>query len=232
MNFGDLKTKVAAYLNRTDLTTEIPNFINLAQRDAERGQVILHDRLTIINWTCMKKRQTVSSDEAYITLPDNIKEVRWLKILLNGRYYPLDAVSPETALNLYHYPSDAEGRPVLFAFLDEQGELLVRPTPDQTYTYDMGFYAYSDELVNDSDTNWWTDNAWEVLLYGALAQAEPYLMNDPRIATWKGLYESALQKLAKAELSAKAALTPLRIRSYLPKKLQGGGSDFDFITGE
>jgi hypothetical protein len=233
MNFLALKQKVADYLNRTDLTAQIPDFVITAQRDLERGQFILDSKMTLVNWNCMKQRKTVSSSEVYLTLPERIKEVRWVKILLNDRYYSLTKKDPDVSLSMWPYPTvgDVQSRPEVYAFLEEQNELLLRPTPDQSYTYDMGFYAYTADLAADGNTNWWTTNAWEILLYGALVRAEPYLMNDPRLEVWKKFYEEAVAKLAKAEKAGRAGGERLVIESYLPVQLRAGYR-FDFNTGD
>jgi len=193
MTYAELKAEIALYLDRTDLTDRIVYWADLAKRDLERGQFILDGKPTAINWTCMKKRQTTSSSEAYITMPSKIKEVRWMKILYDTRYYDLVQKSPDDAITLYPFVAGTgipTSRPKIYAFFDEQSEILVRPTPDQSYTYDIGFYAYSD-LMTSTSTNWWLTNAWELLLYGSLIQSEPYIFNDPRVTTWKGFTKRA-----------------------------------------
>jgi len=232
MNFGELKTKVSEYLNRSDLDSHISDWIHIAQRDVERGQFTIEGRTIAVNWNCMKSRQTVDSDEMYITMPVRIKEVCWMKILHNGRYYPLDGIAPDLALSLYPYPESANGRPKLFSFLEEQNEIMVRPTPDQSYHYEMELYAYSAELSKDADENWWTKNAWEILLYGALIQAEAFMVNDSRMTTWKTMYDLTVSKLASTERSARFASSQFVIQSYLPIQLRSGGSDFNFEAGE
>ena len=234
MTYAALLAEVALYLNRSDLTERIVLWADLAKKSIERGQFILDGKSVQVNWNCMKKRQTTSSDETYITMPSQIKEVRWVKILFETRYYDLTQRSPEDAMTLYPYVSGAgipEDRPKIYAFLEEQSEILVRPTPDQSYTYDIGFYAYSD-LMTVTESNWWLTNAWELLLYGALLQAEPYIINDARTATWKAYFEEGIMKLAKAEKSASDAGKTMRVKPYLPAQLRAGSQAFDIETIE
>jgi hypothetical protein len=229
MTYAALLAEIALYLDRTDLTSRIVLWADLAKRDLERGQFILDGKVTAINWNCMKKRQTTSSDEAYITMPSKIKEVRWMKILFETRYYDLIQKSPENAITLYPFVSGTgipTARPKVYAFFDEQTEILVRPSPDQSYTYDIGFYAYS-ALMTDTDTNWWLSNAYELLLYGSLIQSEPYIFNDPRMATWKSMYEEGIMKLAKAEKAAADAGKAMVLQPYLPRQLRSSAEAFD-----
>jgi hypothetical protein len=83
-------------------------------------------------------------------------------------------------------------------------QLKIAPIPDSIYTVYLTAYQYSpylDGVIYSS--NWWTANRWEVLLYEALIQAEPFLKNDERIATWKSM--SGLASLIKSERSEEFA---------------------------
>lgn len=229
MTYAQLLAEAALYLNRTDLADRIVYWADLAKLNIERGQFTLDGKSASVNWNCMKKRQTTSSSEAYVTMPSKIKEVRWVKILFDTRYYDLVQQSPERALSLYPFVSGTgipKSQPKIYAFFDEQSEILVRPTPDVSYTYDIGFFAYSD-LMTTTPTNWWLSNAWELLLYGTLIQAEPYIFSDPRMATWKAMHEEGVMRLAKAEKSAADAGKSMKMEPYLPSQLRYGDSDAD-----
>jgi hypothetical protein len=229
MTYAALLAEIALYLDRSDLTARIVLWADSAKTDLERGQFILDGKSVAVNWNCMKKRQTTTSSEAYLTMPTNIKEIRWVKILYETRYYPLTQMTPEDSLTIYPYVAGTgipKERPKAYAFFEEQSEILVRPTPDASYVYDIGFFAYSVPMTTTA-TNWWLSNAWELLLYGALIQAEPYIFNDPRIATWKALYEEGIMKLAKSEKSASSAGMTMLMQPYLPAQLRSSASDFE-----
>jgi hypothetical protein len=83
----------------------------------------------------------------------------------------------------------------------------------------MLFYAYTDALVNTSDSNWWTLNTPELLIYGALLEAEPYMRDDARLAVWQGKYDKSMGKLLKAEHDSNASGGFLNIRSNMPRGL-------------
>lgn len=193
MNFGQLKSKVALYLNRDDLAAQIGDFINMTIHRVEK------ENSGFGNWKCMEKREIVTTSEAYIFIPQRFKEAIWFKVKDGDRYYDLQKTSPKHALNLYPYPDSGKGRPVIFSTIKATNEFLVRPTPDKFYTFDLYYYVYSPDLSADTDTNWWTENAWEILLYGALGEAEPYLVNDSRIVVWKGFFDLAVARLRNAE---------------------------------
>lgn len=231
MTFLEVQTQVKNYLNRTDLDSQIIIWINQAMREAERGVVVLDGQEAVINWNHMKKRQTTDSDEVYITVVSNLKSMRWLKIYHDGQYYDLDKYDAETALSLYPHSGTEEDRPAIYAVMEEQGEIMVRPDPDQSYSYDIGFYQYTTALSANGDTNWWTLNAENVLVYGALLQSAAYIGHDERIPLWEKEYEKQIKKAALAQREFDASDRLLVIDSGLPRQLQAH-SRFDFMTGE
>ena len=60
---------------------------------------------------------------------------------------------------------------------------------DQQYLFNIRYYAAQAKLKNDGDTNIWTLTNPELLLYGALVKAIPYLGDDPRGAAWAANYK-------------------------------------------
>jgi hypothetical protein len=51
----------------------------------------------------------------------------------------------------------------------------------------------------------------DALLYATLAEAEPYLYNDPRIATWSALYDRAIANIKKSDLGQTYSYTTLSV---------------------
>lgn len=72
------------------------------------------------------------------------------------------------------------------------------------FTLSGTYYAKHDPL-RTTDPNWYVTNAPEVLLYGALLDAESFILNDPRIETWRVLYDRAIQSLMDEERAASGA---------------------------
>lgn len=207
MTFAELQTAVAGYLNRSDLSSMIPTWINIGQRKLENGTYYMENGVQHFhnNWKYMEVRATTSAseDDAYITLPTNFKQAIWVKVVDNTLaspvYYDLIPVSPQKALEDYPSIVGNKGRPKEFAVIKYSGEFLVRPTLDQAYTFDVYFYAYSTALSANTDSNWLSLNYPEILIYSALMEAEPYLENDARMATWKSMLNDSVAGLARSE---------------------------------
>ena len=204
MTYSTLKTLVANYLDREDLTSSVPNFVTSAQRKIERGDPIGIDRPIISkgDFKCMKAYATgaLTSGSAYLTLPARYKTTQAFYVVSNSEYKLLNKKSLRAALTMFPDLSNDKDTPSIFATDDANSRFVLRATPDSAYTYHLYYFNYLSELSADGDTNWWTDNAWEMLLYGALMQAEPFMRNDPRIETWAGMLEQSIQGLMRSEL--------------------------------
>jgi hypothetical protein len=95
-------------------------------------------------------------------------------------------------------------------FYTQKGsELELAPIPDTNYTLVMLYYAKPAALSNANTSNEFMAVCPDALLYGALIEAEPYLMNDARLAVWTQLYSNAVQSLAESDNTAEYAGVPL-----------------------
>lgn len=192
MNFGQIKAQVKSFLNRDDLDSYIPIFINIAKSKIEL-EYNLYYMLNSTNLTLTEGVNTLS-------VPSDFKTVFSLAILdptlsYYRLIYPcfLDYL---VYLQLNKYTQS--GEPLYYSIAENKFHFT--PTPDKNYSVELKYYKYSPDLSADTDTNWLTENAWFVLLYGALLEFEPYLMNDERMVTWKALYDDAIRKVLLADL--------------------------------
>ena len=99
-----------------------------------------------------------------------------------------------------YWPDDTQtGQPQFYADYDYTHWLLV-PTPNDTYDLEVLYYELPVLLDDATQTNWLTDYAPNLLLYGALLEATPFLKNDDRITTWQNFYQSAANALNTEDL--------------------------------
>jgi hypothetical protein len=73
----------------------------------------------------------------------------------------------------------------------------------------MLYYAKPPVLSSTNPSNVFMANCPDALLYGALLEAEPYLMNDARLAVWTQLYSSAVSSLSESDNSSEYAGVPI-----------------------
>jgi hypothetical protein len=67
--------------------------------------------------------------------------------------------------------------------------------------------------LRTTDPNWYITNAPQVLLYGSLIEAEPFLRNDERIQLWRSYYDEAVGLLKREALFEARSGGPLSARA-------------------
>ena len=184
--YTELKTSIGDWLNRSDLTTVIPDFISLAEAQVERT---LRTRQMIV-------RANASFDAQYGAVPSDFLETKSLKLTSTNPQTPLTFLSID-ALDNEMTKYTASARPKFFGIVGGQFRLV--PTPDANYTTELTYYAKLAKLSNANTSNWLLASSPDIYLYGALLQAAPYLQDDARIQTWATLYERALNDLQTAD---------------------------------
>ena len=184
--YTELKTSIGDWLNRSDLTTAIPDFISLAEAQIERT---LRTRQMIV-------RANASFDAQYGAVPADFLETKSLKLTSTNPQTPLQFLSID-ALDNEATNYTASGKPKFFGVVG--GQFRIVPTPDANYTTELTYYAKLAKLSNANTSNWLLASSPDIYLYGALLQAAPYLQDDARIQTWATLYERALNDLQTAD---------------------------------
>lgn len=186
--YDELKTSLADWLNRSDLTSVIPDFIRLAEAQMERQ---LRTRQMIVRATA-----SFAAGAEYGTVPDDFLEAKAVKLDTN----PVTSLTFQTIDALDQLSNTtylSSGKPLYFTVVGNQFRLL--PIPDGAYTADLVYYAKLTKLSSTVATNWLLTQAPDVYLYGSLLQAAPYLQDDARISVWSSLYMAGLDQLQVAD---------------------------------
>jgi hypothetical protein len=198
-NYSDLQASIAGYLGRSDLTTQIPDFIRFAEIRLGRE---LRTRLMLNSATA----PTIAND-AKVALPTDFLEIRDLFIQGNPRR-PLSYMSPSAFSR--EAKADVIGLPVFYTLL--ASEFQFAPVPDAIYTLEVLYYAKPTFLSTANTSNVFLANYPDALLYGSLIEAEPYLINDARSQLWSTLYDRAIKNITEANESSEFAGVPLQMK--------------------
>jgi hypothetical protein len=202
--FTELKDAIADWLDRSDLTTRIPDFIALAEARLNRDLRIRP----------MEVRSTMVTtvDQQYFQLPGGYIQMRNMQLNTNPTT-PLEYITPEMLDRLYG--STTTGKPRAYSLIGD--EIQLAPIPDSTYTVEMAFYekftALGDGSSGTVTSNWLTKNAPDVLLYGALLEAEPFIKNDERVNLWINAYNSAITRIQDADARDRHSGSAMRVRN-------------------
>jgi hypothetical protein len=197
-SYTELKSTIADYLARSDLTTQIPDFINLAEQRLRRD-LRLRQMLKVAT-------TTTTVNDSTVALPADFLAMKDLHIDTN----PVRVLQFQNTSNFFRNARTTEkGVPTMYTLLGT--EFQFAPYPDAEYTLRMVYYYKPDFLSDGTPSNLFLATCPDLLLYGALAEAEPYLMNDERLATWASLYDRGLASLRASDDDSEYPSSPMSI---------------------
>lgn len=196
--YSELKSAIADWLLRDDLTTVIPTFIALAEAQFNRE----------IRDYRMVKRSTAQVDTEYFVPPaDWLENVRFQ--LNTTPATTLDFVTPDQ-MSEEESRRGSTGRPMYFTMIGSDFQIM--PIPDSTYDAELVYYSKIASLSDSNTTNWLLTDSPDIYLYGALMQAAPYLSDDQRIQVWGGLYRQGIEAMRTQSDRAKVGSSSLRMK--------------------
>lgn len=187
--YAELKSAIADWLNRDDLSDAAGDFITLAE--ARFNREIRHWR--------MEKRDTLTISSQYTSLPSDF--VAPIRLSISTKYTPLRLISVHEMQRLRDVNEDAAADPYHWSVTG--GSIEVFPTPGSSYTGNLVYYRTIPALADDNTSNWLLTNFPDAYLYGALTQSAPYLVEDARTQTWAAFYAAAIKSINEDSSKAK-----------------------------
>jgi len=200
--YSDLKTAIANYLARTDLTDQIPDFIRFAEIRLRRELRIRQMLKTVTTST--------TGGDSTVELPSDFLEVRDF-VVVGNPVQPLNYFSP-SAFNRNTRTWEI-GKPNSYTVLANDFQLS--PVPDAVYTVQLFYFAAPTFLSDSNTSNVFLANTPDALLYGALLEAAPYLMDDARINTWGTMFDRAMASITRSDEQGQYSGVPLAIKTTL-----------------
>ena len=196
--YSELNTAVANWLDRDDLTDRIPEFIALCEARFNR----------LLRIRAMEYKQTASTvaGQRNLALPTGFIQMRNLQINASP-IVPMQYVTPEIYDRLYG--SASTGTPQMYTIISD--EIQLGPIPASAQTIEMLFYKKFDALTGLATTNWMIINAPDVYLYGCLLEAEPFIMNDPRVQLWATAFKQAITDIQEQDNKDRHSGSALRV---------------------
>ena len=196
--YAELKTAVANWLDRNDLTDRIPEFIALAEARMNR---VLRLRMMESKYTA----STVAAQRNY-NLPTGYVQMRNFQINTSP-ITPLQYVSPEIYDRLWG--GSTGGTPQFYTII--ANEIQLGPIPGSVLTMEMLFYKKITALSASNTTEQMLTDNPDIYLYGALLEAEPFIMNDERVALWAKGFAQAVADLQEQDNKDRHSGSALRV---------------------
>ena len=189
--FTDLKTSVANYLNRNDLTTVIPDFVTLTENRLNR------DLRVRTNLT--RAETTTTTGTAFYNLPSDLIELRNITYDRTSSSSALEYLSPESLSR--EYGGYTSGMPRAYTNLGK--DIKLAPTPDGAYTININYFKKLNTLSDANATNLILTEFPELYLFGACLEGAIYLNDTEQLQRFMGLYQQTLGEVKAAEDSAR-----------------------------
>lgn len=194
--FIGLKASIADFLNRSDLTASIPDFIVLAEGQMARRFVGRRRMgLPIPRRLILRSDASFAISDEYVAVPADIHGP--IDLLLTDTDSNILELDYLEKVNLDHEKKRAfwTGAPKFYTIVGT--ELQIYPVADRAYTAEL---TYIKRLAAASTaTNWILQDYPDAYLYGALTASAPYLKDDGRATVWGTLFTAAVDDICNAD---------------------------------
>lgn len=198
-NYATLKTQVASWLNKTNLTTAIPGFVQIAEANIRRDLEVRTQEIVVSG--------TLTGET--LSFPARFIELRRVRVGDRLCQY----VTPEQYAAKEFQNT---GSPVRwYTVIGENIYFLDGASGDE---YELVYTNWFSSLSADADTNWVLDNAPDVYLWGSCFAGAVYLKDVQAASGYKGLYDAAVIALKNKERAAKWSGVPLVIRADVQER--------------
>lgn len=214
-NYGTLKSFIADFLARDDLTSQIGTFITLTeQRMSRELDIALLERTT---------QSSVSAGQQFVSLPTDLRSIREVAYVDGGTRQGLHYLSPSQLDERKR--STTTDALAFYSVTANELELLAPPSKALTleFVYNEGVAA----LTDSEPTNTVLARHGDCYLQGALHQAFAFLQDEQRAQYHDALFTRALAEIKKDSDRLRFGTSDLQIR----RGASGGGSGLMSVGG-
>lgn len=181
-SYSTLLTEMGSnWPNRTDLGDRRKTFVQLAEaafkRDPRFRKLAVQDL-------------TVSADA--LTMPSDLRSPESWVYNTGSRFGEIDLVD-YGMLSVLKSRHGNTGTPRGAAIVN--GVAYFGPAPDQSYATRFAYWRKIQSLSESVTSNWLLAAYPDAYLYGSLIHLEGFMKNDPRIATWKVIYDEIAEQI-------------------------------------
>lgn len=178
--YSDLQQAVINWLHRDGLTSIVPDLIRIGELRIFRE----------VRTRVMESTFSGTIANGVIAVPADYLELKFAYINAS----PTSQLSRYSASQMYaKWPTRvAQGKPTGIA--REGSNFIFGPYPDSSYAV-LGTYYARPTSIQTSDNALFVANP-DLYLFAALAEAAPYIGDDPKVALWETKYDSIKRQLS------------------------------------
>lgn len=188
MNYDNLIADVISYMERDDpgFIAQIPSLIGLAE------SAIAAELKTLLQLTVVET--TLAENQVILQKP-----ARWRKTVsmkINGA--PI-VMRSQDYVAMYQSESNP-GTPQFYAEYD-YNNFAIAPAPSAAVSVEIIYYSEIQPLDTSNQTNLFTRECPQAMLFGTLLQAQGYLKALDKLPVWKSYYTDSITALKKEDNS-------------------------------
>lgn len=198
--YTTIATKVEQWLNRegmTELTDQVEDLIAMAQRRIHR-ECDFNAMMTVDS--------AFTVDSQTETVPTGFLRAHSITIVDSSSNYEVQGASLQQVM-----AAGQSGRPRYYHVVGS--DIYFGPTPDQAYTATVIYYKPLDILSTSVSSNWFSTNAPELILFGALLEAALFLKDDNRAGVWESRFQQVKNDILLSESKADKEYGGLQART-------------------
>jgi hypothetical protein len=186
--YDNLVADVISYMERDDagFVAQIPNLIGLAE-SAIAAELKTLLQLTVVE-TTLAVNQVILNKPARWRKTVSMK-INGAPILLRSQDYVAQYQSESTA-----------GTPKYYAEYD-YNNFAIAPSPSANSNVEIIYYSEIQPLDSSNQTNLFTRECPQAMLFGTLLQAQGFLKALDKLPVWKSYYTDSLGALKKEDSS-------------------------------
>ncbi len=195
MDYNSLVTQIKTYAYRNDaqFVNSIQYFIQNAHYHIYRDAKDIGEQATI-------------ADNFIENTPTINKPPDWNQTISLG-YGTVDNATNASTFLLprsfefcrAYWPNASQSSSAPLFYADNNTEpyslIWLAPTPNANYRYQLVYLTQPNVITAQITTNWLTKYAPDLLFYGCMIEAIPFLKDDERVPVWQAMYEKSLQSV-------------------------------------
>lgn len=184
MTYSELQTKVLDWLDRSDLTSAVTDFISDAEARLNRDVRVRQ----------VSAITSLSADAETVSLPSDFRVVQSLYHDGPTYYGSIEIVDAGrlAAMKALH---DDTGVPQYAAIVDDGATIAFAPEPDATYSLSLVYYRRVPALSDSATTNWFLTAHPDIYRLAAMCEAALYLKDEALYAGVEAQLEPRLEAL-------------------------------------
>mgnify|MGYP003149119415 CR=1 FL=1 len=184
-SYSNLKTAIANWTLRTDLTPYLDDFIDLTENMFKREPSPPNEpSVGGIRGKIKRATGTLTAGTDTLAIPSDFQEIYRFTLTADSNFTVL-RFADRTMIDLYHRAGS--GTPEYFTIADT---FQFDTNPDSNYDYQIMYYEAPTALSDSNTSNWVLAEYPDVYLSGCLFYAHRFIHDDEKAATYLSQYQS------------------------------------------